>query len=63
MRLHPETKRDSDAAGDLEDLAGGDGWQFVVVFPLLGVLDHDNVPVAFEEKEGSTAPLVTRAAY
>ena len=38
----------NDAARDLEDLALGDGGLLVIVFPLLGTLDHDNLLGALE---------------
>lgn len=37
-----------DAAGDAEDLARRDGRQLLVVLPVLGVLDHNNVLVVLE---------------
>lgn len=50
------------ASGDLEDLLRGDGRQFLIVFPFLGVLDDDNVLVGLKnlEKLGKIALCTTR---
>lgn len=37
------------APGDLEDFVRGDGGQFLVIFPLLSVLDDDDVVVILED--------------
>ena len=38
-----------DAAGDLEDLARGNGWQLLIILPFLGILDNDNVTGVLED--------------
>jgi hypothetical protein len=49
-----------DAAGDAEDLAFANRGQLVVVLPLLGVLDDDNLVVVLEDLE-QLAVLLVRA--
>lgn len=40
-----------DAAGDAEDLARGDGGEFLVIIPLLGVFDDYDLLGVFEQFE------------
>jgi hypothetical protein len=47
-----------DAAGNAEDLAGFDVGQLLVVFPLLGVLDDDNLIAVLENLEELAELLV-----
>jgi hypothetical protein len=48
----------NDAAGDAEDLAGCDGRELVVVLPLLGVLDDDDLGRVLEDLQQLAELLV-----
>lgn len=55
--IEPLDKGD-DAAGNAEDLAGGDGGDLLVVLPLLGVLDDNNLVAGLEDLEQLAKLLV-----